>query len=65
MEKHPERSISSGELQRDDSVENIVVKETHTREPACVGQRGHFGSSFLAAMELIVNIPKYSAQKDV
>ena len=34
LEKHPERSIGSGELQIDDSVEDIVVKETHTREPA-------------------------------
>ena len=32
LEKHPERSIGSGELQIDDSVEDIVVKETHTRE---------------------------------
>ena len=34
VEKHPERSIGSGELQIDDSVEDIVVKETHTRKPA-------------------------------
>ena len=65
MEKHPERSIGSGELQIDDSVEDIVVKETHTRKTAKIGKRGHFSSSFLASMELIMNIPKFSAQKDV
>ena len=65
MEKHPERSIGSGELQRDDSVEDIIVKVTHTREPAKIGKSGHFGSSFLTAMELIMNILKFPAQKDV
>ena len=65
MEKHPERSIGSGELQRDDSVKDIIVKVTHTREPAKIGKRGHFGSSFLTAMELIMNILKFPAQKDV
>ena len=65
QQKHPERSIGSGELQIDDSVEDIVVKETHMRESAKIGKRGHFNSSFLAAMELILNIPKSSAQKDV
>ena len=34
LEKHSERSIGSGDLQIDDSVKDIVVKETHTREPA-------------------------------
>ena len=34
LEKHPERSIGSGKLQIDDSVEDIVVKETHTKVPA-------------------------------
>ena len=65
MEKCPERSISSGELQIYKSFEDIVVKETHTREPAKIGKRGHFGLSFLAAMELIMNILMFSAQKDV
>ena len=65
MEKHPERSIGSGELQTDDSVEDIIVKVTYTREPAKIGKRGHFGSSFLTAMELIMNILKFPAQKDV
>ena len=59
VEKHSERSIDSGELQIDDSVEDIVVKETHMREPAKIGKRGHFGSSFMTAMELIMNIPKF------
>ena len=31
LKKHPERSIGSGELQVDDSVEDILVKEPHTR----------------------------------
>ena len=65
MEKRPERSIGLGELQIGDSVENIVVKETHTREPTKIGKRGHFGSSFLVTMELIMNIPMFSTQKDV
>ena len=65
VEKHSERSLGSGLLQIDDSVEDIIVKETHTREPANFGKRGHFGSSFLAAMELIMIIPKFSSQKDV
>ena len=52
---HPERSTGSGELQIDDSVEDIIVKETHTREPAKIGKRGHFGSSLLPAMELMMN----------
>ncbi len=60
-----ERSIGSGEVQIDDSVEDIIFKETHTRETAIIGKRGHFGSSFLTAMDLIMNIPKFSAQKDV
>ena len=34
VEKHPERFIGSGEQKIDDSVEAIVVKETHTRERA-------------------------------
>ena len=55
MEKHPEMSTGSGELQIDDSVEDIIVKETHTREPAKIGKRGHFGSSLLPAMELMMN----------
>ena len=65
MEKHPERPIGLGELQIEDSVKDIIVKETHMREPAKIDKRGHFGSSFLAAMELIRNIPKFFAQKDV
>ena len=65
VEKHPERSIVSGELQIDDSVEDVLAKETHSRETAKIGTRGHFGSSFLAAMELIMNVPIFSAQKDV
>ena len=65
VEKHPERSIGSGELQIDYSVEDIVVNKTHTREPAKIGKRGHFGLSFLAAMELIMNITMFSTQKDV
>ena len=31
VEKHPDSSIGSGELQVDDSVEDILVKETHTK----------------------------------
>ena len=65
VEKHTERSIGSGELQIYDSVEYIVVKEMHIRELAKIGKRWHFGSSFLAAMELIMNIAMFSAQKDV
>ena len=34
VEKHPERFIGSGEQKIDDSVEDIIVKETHMREPA-------------------------------
>ena len=34
VEKHPERSIGSRELQIENSVDDIIVKETHTREPA-------------------------------
>ena len=63
--KHPEMSIGSRELQIDDSVKDIVAKETHTREPAKIGKRRHFGSSFLAAKEFIMHISKSSAQKDV
>ena len=62
VEKHPERSIGLGELEIDDPVEDIVAKETHSREPAKIGQRGHFGSSFLAAIELIMNIPKFPSK---
>ena len=65
MEKHPERSLDSGELQIDDSVEDNIVKEMHTRKPTKIAERGHFGSSLLSAMDLILNIPKFSAQKDV
>ena len=65
MDKHPERSIGSGELQIDDSIEDIVAKETHSRETGKIGTRGHFGSSFLASMELITNVTMFSAQKDV
>ena len=65
VEKHPESSIGSGELQIDDSVEDFVAKETHWRETAKIGTRGHFGSSFLVAMELIMNVPMFSAHKDV
>ena len=64
-EKHPERSIGSGKLQIDDSVEDVVAKGTHSRETAEIGKRGDFGSSFLAAMEIIMNVPMFSAQKDV
>ena len=53
------------ELQIDDSVKDIIVKETHTREPAEIVKRGHFSSSFLAAMELIMNITQFLTQKDV
>ena len=65
VEKHSERSFGLGELQIDTSVEDIVAKETHSRETANIGTRGHFGSSLLAAMELIMNIPMFSTQKDV
>ena len=63
VENHPERSIGSGELQIYDSVEDILVKETHTRTRQ-IGKRRHFNSSFLAAMELIMNIPKCAALSD-
>ena len=65
VDKHPERSIGSDELQIDDSVEDVVAKETHSREAAKIGTRGHFSSSFLASMELIMNVTMFSAQKDV
>ena len=31
VEKHPDSFIGSGELQVDDFVEDILVKETHTK----------------------------------
>ena len=34
-----------GELQIDDSVKDIIVKETHPREPAKIVKRGYFNSS--------------------
>ena len=65
MEKHPERSIALGGLQIDDFVEDIVAKEMHTRELAKIGKRGHFGLSFMAEMELIMNISMFSTLKNV
>ena len=47
----------------DDSVEDIAAHLMHSREPAKIGKRGHFDSSFLVVMELIMNITKFSSQK--
>ena len=63
VEKHPERSIGSGELQMDNSVEDIVAHSIHSREPAKIGKRGHFNSPVLVVMELIMNITKFSSPK--
>ena len=64
VKKHPERFIGAGELQVDDSVETSSSKR-RTPEPTKIGKRGHFDSSFLWAMELVMNILKFATQKDV
>ncbi len=64
LEKHPDRSIGSGELQVDNSVEDILVKETHMKNPPKSVRKGILICSFLAVMEVITNIPTFAAKKD-